>query len=281
MSARSEYDAPVGPLTSVLRHPFLVGTCLVLGLLLGLGAAWMLPKTYTAETRVAVVPANNNAYTIAGYPVGARELAADYSRWVQNRATDGSWAPDGVTGVSASPIPDSAVIRIETEGTDQDSATKGATQVGETLMRTVKDAGAQHDPQSAYKEYQAWTPKTAEARAAVADAERAYGRATGEAARDTAGDALAKAQAALAEAQLQQDAAGDLYRKLFVDAAGNSTLEVVAPAAGHGDPLRGAMMRYGLVGLGAGGLLGLLLAVLADRRRLRRSRRRDEVQTSA
>ncbi len=286
MSARTEPGAPVGPLTSVLRHPVLVSLCLLLGLLLGLGTAWMMPRTFMAETRVAVVPSNNNAYTIAGYPVGARELAADYARWVQNRAKDGSWAPEGVTGVTASPIPDSAVIRIETEGTTQAAATTGAEQIADTLMHTVEQAGGQHDPENAYKEFQALTPKTAEARSAVQEAERAYGSATGTAAKEAASKALAKAQTALAEAQLKQDAAGDLYRRLFVDTAGNSTLDIVAPASGQGDPLRSAMMRFGLVGLGAGGLLGLLLAVLLDRQRSSqeagrgRGRRRREVVAS-
>ncbi|GMA38727.1 hypothetical protein [Mobilicoccus caccae] len=280
MSARSEHGEPVGPLTSVLRHPVLVAVCMALGLALGIATAMALPTKHMAETRVAVVPANSNAYTVAGYPVGARELAADYARWVQNRATDGAWAPSGVGGVTASPIPDSAVIRIEVTAGDEQSATAGAKQIADTLMSTVAEARSGHDPEAAYKQFQDLAPQVAEARAAVQDAERAYGRATAAAARETASEQLQAAQTELAQVQLRQDAAGDLYRRLFVDAAGNSTLEVVAPAASTGDPTRSAMMRYGLIGLGAGGLLGLLVAVLLDRRRTASSRRRAEDATT-
>ncbi len=263
-------------MTSVLRHPFLVALCLALGLALGVGTALAMPATHTAEARVAVVPADSNAYTVAGYPVGAQSLAADYARWVQNRATDGSWAPAGTSKVSASPIPDSAVIRIEVESQDRDAAVAGAEQVANTLISTVAGARSGHDPESAYKEFQSIAPKVAAARGDVSEAERVYALARGADARERASEALQKAQVALAELQLKQDAAGELYRKLFVDVAGNSTLKVVAPPAVQGDAARSGLIRYGIVGLGAGALLGLLLAVLVDRRRAGRARRRVE-----
>jgi len=256
-----------------MRHPVLVSVLLVLGLAAGIAVALVAPKAYTAETRVAVVPANTNAYTVAGYPVGARELAADYARWVQNRATEGSWAPPRASGVTSSPIPDSAVIRIEVAAKDPAAATAGADQVAKTLMDTVTEARAGHDPETAYKEFTSFAPKVAEARSAVQAAERAFGRASSEAARRAASDDLQKAQTELASIQLRQDAAGDLYRRLYVDIAGNSSLQVVSPAATQGNPQRTAMMRYGLMGLGAGGLLGMLTAVLLDRRRTSRPAR--------
>lgn len=273
MSSRPASGEPAGPLTSVMRHPVLVSVLLVLGLAAGIAVALVAPKAYTAETRVAVVPANTNAYTVAGYPVGARELAADYARWVQNRATEGSWAPPRASEVTSSPIPDSAVIRIEVAAKDPAAATAGADQVAKTLMDTVTEARAGHDPETAYKEFTSFAPKVAEARSAVQAAERAFGRASSEAARRAASDDLQKAQTELASIQLRQDAAGDLYRRLYVDIAGNSSLQVVSPAATQGNPQRTAMMRYGLMGLGAGGLLGMLTAVLLDRRRTSRPAR--------
>ncbi|GAB47018.1 hypothetical protein [Mobilicoccus pelagius] len=263
----------VGPLTSVLRHPALMAVCLVLGLLLGVGAALVMPRTYGAEARVAVVPADTSAYTIAGYPVGARELAADYSRWIRNEVAAGSWkVGDGAT-VAASPIPESAVIRIEAQAGSAEEATRAATQAADTLMTKVGEARKGHDPQSAYAAFTSIAPKVAAARAAASEAETEYSRAVGgeksAASVKSARARWQKAQTELAELQLKQEAAGELYRRQYVDTQGNSTLEVISPAASTGDGLRSALLRYGLLGLGAGGLLGLLLSVMRDRRRPR------------
>ena len=81
----------------------------------GVSIALNRPPTYTAEARLAVGPDSNSAYSIAGFPTAARDLAANYARWVQNNATSGTWAPEGVSSVTASPIPESGVIRIETQ----------------------------------------------------------------------------------------------------------------------------------------------------------------------
>ncbi|WP_168583470.1 YveK family protein [Gephyromycinifex aptenodytis] len=271
MSASSDHGAPVAPLSSMLRHPVVFALCLALGLLLGIGAALALPASHTAESRVAVVPANTNAYNIAGYPVGARELASDFARWVQNETTADRWTPEGVSSVSASPIPDSAVIRIEVQAGDADTAVKGAQEVAETLVATAAEAQKEHDPATAYRVFKKIAPKVAAARADLSAAETQYARAVGSEATaakiKSTRNALVASQTKLAEIQLQQDAAGELYRRLYVNVAGNSSLKVISPAATQGDPGRSTMIRYGLLGLGAGGLIGLLAAVLMDRRR--------------
>lgn len=271
MSARTDRDAPAGPLTSALRHPVVVALCLTLGLVLGVVAALLTPTTHQAEARVAIVPANTSAYTIAGYPIGARELAADYARWVQNRAADGNWTSEGLSDVGASPIPNSAVIRIEVDGDSEDNAVAGAQHVADTLLATVAEAREGQNPEAAYADFQSIAPQVAEARGEVAAAEQTYAQAVGSeastAVQQEAQEALTQAQTALAEVQLRQDAAGDLYRRLYVDTAGNSTLEVVAPAASTGGGAGAAIARYGLLGLGAGGLAGLLAAIVLDRRR--------------
>lgn len=268
MPARTGHGEPVAPLVSLRRHPVIVTTLLLIGLLLGLGAALVVPASYKAETRVAVVPANTSAYTIAGYPLGARELAADYARWVRNRGADNSWFPSGVSDVVASPIPDSAVVRIEVEASSEDAAVAGAGKVANQLLQQVTDAKKQHDPAVAYAQFTQLSPQVAKARSEVTEAERALARATvGTPAHTQAQTRWQDAATALSEIQLRHDAAGDLYRRLYSDTAGNSNLEIVSPAESQGDPERSAFLRYGIVGLGAGGLAALLITVLMDRRR--------------
>ncbi len=261
------------PLRSLLAHPVIAVVITLAGLAAGLVAAALLPATHTAEARLAVVSATNNAYTIPGYPLAARELAADYARWVHNRATDGQWLPQGATNVQASPIPDSAVIRVEVEAGTPDEAVAGAAQVADTLVTTVREAHAQHDPEGAYAAWRRQAPAVAAARTAVQQAETVYGRAvagnTTTAQVRAATTALQNARVRFAELELRQSAAEALYRRLYADTQGVSTLRQIAPAVTVGDPARSAFMRYGLVGAVAGGLLALVCAVLLDRRRAR------------
>ncbi|MDO5627797.1 MAG: hypothetical protein Q4G43_05680 [Mobilicoccus sp.] len=279
MSSRSDSPAPVAPLASVMRHKILVSILVALGAAIGVGLALLNPPPYLAEARVAVVPANTNAYSIAGYPLGARELAGDYARWVQNHGSDGEWVPEGVSAVTASPIPDSAVIRLEVEAATEEEARSGVEHVAQTLMQQVEEAGAQHDPERAYAQFEELSPQVASARATAAASENAYNRAVGAGAAVAQQNQLRQAWeddlAALAQLQLRQDAVGQLYRQLYTDTAGNSNLELVAPAASQGNPMGAAMARYGVVGAGAGGLLALLLVVMMDRRSPRRAAARD------
>lgn len=259
------------PLGSMGRHWKLTAMCTLLGLVLGLLAALVLPRPHAAEARVAVVADTNNAYTIAGYPLAARELAADYARWVQNNASGGTWAPAGVSEVTASPIPDSTTIRIEVAGDSEQAAVEGADQVATSLVEEASQAQSVRDPEAAFEEYNKLLPALAEARADVDAAQATYGRAVGSnAAAATvrqARNALESAQVELSQVQLRTDAQAERYRRLYADTSGASTLKVIAPATSTGTGAESAFMRLGLVGAGTGFLVGFLLSVLRDRRR--------------
>lgn len=265
---------PRSPLRSLAAHPIVTIVLTVLGIVAGVLAARAMPVSYTAESRLAVVSATNNAYSIPGYPLAARELAADYSRWVQNNATSGAWAPPGTTSVSASPIPDSAVIRVEVQARSQQEATRGAEKVAATLVKTVADTQAQHDPQRAFDDFSKQAPGVAQARARAQQAETAYSSAVGARASAsrlrTLATQLQAARVTLAQVELKQNAAASLYQRLYADTSGASTLKVIVPAAAVGAPERTALMRYGVLGGALGLFVALLLAVALDRRRNRR-----------
>ncbi|WP_313021416.1 hypothetical protein [Mobilicoccus sp.] len=271
-------DAP-GPLTSALHRWRLTVSLALVGLLLGLGAAWLAPVGYRAEARLAVAPDSDNAYAIAGFPLASRDLAANYARWVQNNATSGEWATPGVTSLEATPVPETAVIRIETQSPDQAAAVAGAQKVADHLVAVAKETQGQRDPQKAYASFQELAPKVAAAQAAVSEAESAYGRVRGSGSDATVAKAtreLNDARTKLAELQLIQEGNGELYKRLYADTMGISQLKVISPAAATGDGVTSRLQRWGLLGLGAGLALGVALASLRDRR----ARRRDETPGS-
>ncbi len=265
---------PRSPLRSLVSHPILSVGLLIAGVLAGMTVGRYLPVTYTAEARLAVVSATNNAYSIPGYPLAARQLASDYSRWVQNNATGGVWSPAGAVSVSASPIPDSAVIRVEVGARSQEEATRGAEKVSAALVKTVAEAQLEHDPTRAFEDFSRHAPTVALARAETQQAETAYNRAVGARASAAQQRALSTALQAsrvkLAELELKQSAAAALYQRLYTDTSGASTLKQIVAAAAVGSPERTALARYGLLGGAVGLFLALLIAVAIDRRRDRR-----------
>lgn len=268
-------SGPQSPLRSLVNHPFITALLTILGIAAGIVAARALPVTYTAEARLAVVSATNNAYTIPGYPLAARELAADYSRWVQNNASGGTWAPPGSTSVSASPIPESAVIRVEVGAGSEAEAIKGAEQVSQALLKTVAGAQAQHSPQRAFDDFTKQAPAVAVARVEAQQAETAYSRAVGAKATKARIAATARtlrnARVKLSLLELKQNASGDLYRRMYADTQGASTLKQVVPATAVGSPERTALMRFGVLGSAIGLLIALLVAVGLDRRARRQA----------
>lgn len=275
-------DTAPGPLTSLARHWLLTLVLAALGLGLGLSVAVLTPVTYTASARLAVAPNTNNAYTIPGFPQAARDLAADYARWVQNNATDATWRPAGVTAVSSSPIPESGVILIETQAGDAQAAVTGAQQVADRLAAVVNEAQTSRDPRRAYTNFANMAPKVAAAEAKVSDAESSLGRLMGSRAsassQKAARDALVKARTELSLIQLQQSANSELYRRLYADTTGISQLKVIAPAAEAGDDRRSLLQRWGLLGLAGGLGLALVVATGLDRLRTRRVGARSEIR---
>ncbi|MDO5699032.1 MAG: hypothetical protein Q4G51_13770 [Dermatophilus congolensis] len=252
MARQLDSDGTGSPLATALRHAKLLSATTLLGIAAGGAAGYALPVSYSAETRVAVGAGSDSAYAIAGYPVAARELAQNYSRWVQNNAVDGTWAPEGVNSVSATPIPESGVIRVEASSPDEAKAVAGADAVAQELLGAAKTVGAQRDAAAALQEYQKLATGVAEAQTAVSLAESAFGRSsTGANARE-----LAAARGALAEAQLIQGAQGDRYRRLVGDPVAVSQLTQISPAASTGDN-RNSNIAFGAA---AGGGLGLILA---------------------
>lgn len=262
------------PLASLLRHWLSSLVLIALGLAAGLGLAATIPVEHRAATRLAIVPASTSAYGIPGYPQGARELAADYARWVQN-TVGVEELPEGATEATATPVPETAVIVVEGRGTSPEAARAAARQTSSALTSKVGEALALRDPQEAYDRFVALQPKVAKAQADVDRAQTRLSRAEGADASNAtiaaAEKALTSARNTYAELSLRQNAQADTYRRLLGDTQGNSKLTVVAPVADAGNDRNALFARWGLVGLGLGYLVAQILAVLRDRRGVVRS----------
>ena len=267
MARQLDSDGAGSPLATALRHAKSITALTLLGAALGGAGGFLLPVSYGAETRLAVGAGSDSAYAIAGYPIAARELAQNYSRWVQNNATDGTWSPQGVTSVGATPIPESGVIRIETRADDEPAAVAGADAVADELLGAADRIGTQRDAEAALAEFQELATDVAAAQARVSLAESAFGRSPTQA----NANALATARTALAEAQLVQGAQGDRYRRLVGDPVAVSQLTRISPAAPKGDDRASNIMLGATAGGGVGLIAAFCIAAVRDLRRSRRS----------
>ncbi|NAZ87600.1 hypothetical protein [Kineococcus indalonis] len=272
-------DAPAPrPPLQALRHRWRSAVALVLaGGLAGAGVALSLPTTYTGEARVSVGSESLDARIVAGYSLASQQLASDLARYVNDeqargalRSTLGTAAGE-VTGVSASPVPESSVISVQVRATSAQAAQEAARVVSQGLVDDV-NASTSRGPEALLGEYTDLATRVAAQQAAVSEAQSRLGAAAGdpepvEADVAAARDQLAQAQAQLDVLQVQQDAVGQRYENAVTYTPAASGLRVVAPAQVVDDDGSSSLQRYGLAGAGLGLVLALVLATWRERRR--------------
>lgn len=273
------------PLAAVRRH-LLVSALLVL-LLTGASVLWAVSqdRTYGAETRLAVAGKSLSAEAVAGFALASQELAANYSRYVNNAEEQSTLeadlgVPDGsVLDVTASPIPESNVLRIEVEATDPEVALAAVTQISTSLQAQVNDSEeAAQTTADALAQYTQLSQQVADAQQASAAAQNAVDAAVG---RVTAGfprsgddlpalrQVAADAAAQLATLEVQQEALGDRYQSLVNDAGTASNLNVAEAPTSTGSDLVARVERFGVLGAAVGIALAFLVAPWLERRRRR------------
>jgi hypothetical protein len=145
---------PVGPLLSVLRHPLAALVPLVA--MVGVAAAIGLSHgaTYTADALLSVGRVNVPAFTLQGVIQGNATLAANYARAIKAPAVYESaarrarvTASTANSDLTASPIPESTLIRVEAMSGGRDEAIAIANGGGRALIRYVQTLN--RDPISA------------------------------------------------------------------------------------------------------------------------------------
>lgn len=264
-------SAAPSPLQSLLRRwPLALAAGLVLALL-GFLLAGLLPSKTTAEARVAVGPGDMSAGAVAGFPEATRSMAEDYARWVTTTGVQ----QGGAATITASPVPESNVIRVEAEAGDAATATKAAQQTAESLVASVNKGRSESDPDQTLQNIRRLSSQWAAARTELSRAESAFGRATagsGTARAETAGEALTKAQAAETTLSSQLEAQQEKYKRQVADATSSADLRIVSNAAVASDSAKAARQQYAILGFALGLLLTLVYAALKDRRSTRRHR---------
>ncbi|MGY1604684.1 hypothetical protein [Geodermatophilus sp. SYSU D00815] len=274
------------PMTALRRHVVvslvLVLACTVVAFYVGKER----PRVYTAEARLAVSGRGLTSDNVASFPLASSELAADYARYVNNAQEQRNLEETlkvevgSIKDVTASPIPDSNVVRIEVTAAEPGIAVQAAQNIADGLVTTINDTTA-HDELTAttLQQYTDVSNQLATAQQASAAAQLALDTARGRASSGfpRAGDDLnalqAAAAAAAAQVQLltvQADALGQKYQNLVSTVGTPATLQVIQPAARQGDDFVATAGRFTLAGLAAGILLALGVATLLERRRAHR-----------
>lgn len=266
-------DQLVSPLTALRRH-WGVGLGLVVaGAVLGAGVGAVLPASFTAESRIAVGSNDLAALSVPGYAYAASQLATSTARYVDNSQALGALDPvlgadaDTVSAVSASPIPESNIIRVEVTADEEDVAQRGAATLTDYLIEQANRVNSSSNADDLLTEYTELSQQVAEASIARDDAVQAI-EATSAIVPPTA---AARAQVVDLSAQLdvlqrRQEALGTAYENAVTSDDLSYQLVTVAEAAPSYDDATSQIQRYGLLGLVAGLLAALLASVLLERR---------------
>lgn len=265
-------SAAPSPLQSFFRRwPLALAAGLALALA-GFVLGGLLPSKTTAEARVAVGPGDMSAGAVAGFPEATRSMAEDYARWV----TTAGVQQGGDVEITASPVPESNVIRIEAEGAEATAATDAAQQTAQRLVDSVNKGRSETDPAQTLTSIRELSAQWSAARTELSRAETAFTRATaGSSARaGAAGEALTKAQAEETLLRSQLEAQQEKYKRQVSDATASADLRIISNAAVVSDSASAARQQWAILGFVLGLLLTLVYAALKDRRSSRRPRRR-------
>lgn len=266
-------DAAPPPMWSRVRsHWPLIAIVVLISLLLSMILTWLLrPPVYTAEARLAVGSGQMTALNIPGYPTASEAMASNYARWVNHQGVQGELAPEGTIELSASPIVDSNVLRVEATSLDPQVAVAAADEAADLLMQGVNQVADFNNPEALIAEIRDQVAPLLVARQEARDAESAYNDLLDSDASpaqvSTAFDTLVAAQQELVTLELEQDGRRDRFRSLTSSRSTEANLVEVSPAQIVGDDRASTIQRNTFLAALAG--LGIAAGIvwLGERRR--------------
>jgi uncharacterized protein involved in exopolysaccharide biosynthesis len=268
-------DAGVDLLAAVRRHPFAFVLPIIV-LAVGLGAIGVLrDPTYTAEARIAIGKLDLQTQGLPGFTQAGAQIAAAYSRAIDApsvvvpAARSASVTPaTAADSLTASPIPDAPLIRVEAETEDERQAVKlansGATSLVAYARRNLQASGTQDDLLEEYTELVREVKRLEIRRDSLV---RQYLRKPGRVRRVAVQDAEGKLQ----RTTLERDAARQRFGAQATGASAGNLLTVLAPATGASSDETKTRNRLALTGALAGIVVGLALAAWRESRRRRRT----------
>lgn len=266
-------DAAPPPMWSRVRsHWPLIAIVVLVSLLLSMILTWALrPPVYTAEARLAVGSGQMTALNIPGYPTASEAMASNYARWVNHQGVQGELAPEGTIELSASPIVDSNVLRVEATSLDPQIAVAAADEAADLLMEGVNQVADFNDPEALIAEIRDHVAPLLVARQAARDAESTYNDLLDSDASpaqvSTAFDTLVGAQQELITLELEQDGRRDRYRSLISSRSTEANLVEVSPAQIVGDDRVSTIQRNTFLAALGGLAIAAGIVWLGERRR--------------
>jgi capsular polysaccharide biosynthesis protein len=256
----------VGPLEAMLRHKALTVLPAIVLIAAALGMAFARAPKYTAESRLNVGRVNVPAYTLEGVVIGNQTLAVSYARAIV--------APDVIrpasrqagispatarSRLSATPVPQSTLIRIDAKGPSSSGAIALANSASSALIGYVTKLNRDSEPVAILSQYQA-------AQRALVRAQRRL------AAAGNSGSArVQQAQLDLQTAQLKASSLDAAYRGSLANQPAPNLVQPLSPATTATSDFDSILQELLLIAAVAGIVLGIALALLrANRDLLRR-----------
>lgn len=227
----------------------------------------MRDPTYESEARVSVGRVDAPVYTLDDVLIANTTLARTYGRVLnaepvmQAAAADvGISTAEARESLSGSPIPGSSLIEVAAERKSKGEAIALANAGAAQLIRYIEDLNRRQESTSLLNRF----------RRAGADLDRARVRLQRlQRNRDVSAAAVARARVNLYTAEARAEATRINYRAN--EAGGLSTkglLQLAVPAVTADSDRSSVLQRLILIGLGAGLLLGFVLALLRENRAL-------------
>jgi uncharacterized protein involved in exopolysaccharide biosynthesis len=258
-----------GPIESVGRRPkaFVVPVviCGLISLVLGL----VRPPVFTAEAQLVVGGTVRTFQPAEGQIIALQDLTDIYSRLVGSGrhlqiVSDAIGAEIPPGSLTAAPIPDSTLIRLDATGSSQEEATQRADAAAAGLVELVEALKTESAAANTgvLEDLQARQAELNDATIRSNAAQTAYNASPTEANRAE----LVAAQALVDRLDLQVSVARDAYLASESARGGGVGFEVFSPAEPWGSDRRDQLLVYVFGGLVFGGVVGLALATLAANR---------------
>ena len=268
----------VAPSAAAIARPFLVLLPILTFLIPSLFLAYSATPTHTAEARILVGGFDPQANAVPGFVAASESLAATYSRLIGTPAIVDQVAkaldldPSQVRGhISASPVPDSSIIRVDGSADNEQDATRFADAGAKALEKYATGTIASQSAGQLLSDYQQASQDVASANATLNRVNRALDANPNDA---TLLGQQATTQAAVDAAKLKADALAQRYSKFLENTGGSSNVQLVSPATYQGDNRQSMVQLAVAASVGLGLVVGIALATLVVNQEANRARLR-------
>lgn len=266
----------ITPLTAARRHWFIVAFVTLLFTAAGVAAAWLRPPVYTAEARLVVGRIDVSAPGALGsFTAATQALASQYSRTIDAQgitrrvARRAGTTPHGVAArVSATPIPQSPVIKVFASGTTSAEAVRLANLSSDALVSyTTALNRSNPDSSRLLRRFAQASSRVVESQTRLRRQRRSYDNHPSRAKLAR----IRRTRVDLRVAELRSQTLRNAYSSSTESQAATALVQVLERAfLGTSDRMR-YLQFLGFVGFVAGLAVGIALATLRANRRLRRS----------